>query len=356
MGYCFVTTQKVKTLGALGAKYNHNYRKVRVDNADPDQIHKNEELLPLPVQGGKQMSYVDFFHKRFSELPYYQDHKFRSNQNCAIEVVTTFSREDKNGSFNLEEWKERQVSWLRRQFNRAGDGRNNIASVVFHADEPGNVHCHAIIIPVDDKGHINARFYTDGAKALSEMQNSYAKEMKEFGLERGLKGGQASHKQIRKYYADLNRSLILPDVIPFESGEEYRNRCLEDIQTLQAAAKRERDLAEAESRRRIAEERVRQRAAIANELARGKEAIAKETSGMRKECAELRLQAAEYAWEIKAAKQLSGLSCEEIVMKCSIADQLNARIEELKRDDPEKAEFIERELSGLPASISQDAR
>ena len=43
-------------------------------------------------------------------------------------------------------------------------------------------------------------------------------------------------------------------------------------------------------------------------------------------------------------------------MKCSIADQLNARIEELKRDDPEKAEFIERELSGLPASISQDAR
>ena len=69
----------------------------------------------------------------------------------------------------------------------------------------------------------------------------------------------------------------------------------------------------------------------------GKRAIAKETSGMRKECAELRLQAAEYAWEIKAAKQLSGLSCEEIVMKCSIADQLNARIEELKRDDPEES-------------------
>ena len=68
MGYCFVTTQKVKTLGALGAKYNHNYRKVRVENADPDQIHRNEELLSLPVQDGRQMSYVDFFHKRFSEL------------------------------------------------------------------------------------------------------------------------------------------------------------------------------------------------------------------------------------------------------------------------------------------------
>ena len=150
MGYCFVTTQKVKTLGALGAKYNHNYRKVRVDNADPDQIHKNEELLSLPVQDGRQMSYVDFFHKRFSELPYYQNHKFRNNQNCAIEVVTTFSREDNTESFDLKTWKEKQVSWLKEQFNRAGDGRNNIASVIFHADEPGNMVVYISTVTVDD--------------------------------------------------------------------------------------------------------------------------------------------------------------------------------------------------------------
>lgn len=345
MGYCFVTVQKVKTLGALGAKYNHNYRKAQVDNADPALINQNEELLALPkVNGEQQMNYVDFFHKRFNELPYYQDHKFRSNQNCALEVVTTFSRGDQNEGIDLDAWKEKQVEWLKEYFNKAGDGKNNIASVMFHADEPGNVHCHAIIIPVDDKGHINARFYTGGAKVMSEMQSSYAKEMKEFGLERGLKGGQASHKQIRKYYADLNRSLILPDVIPFESGEEYRNRCLENIQTLQAAAKRERDLAEAESRRRIAEERVRQRAAIANELARGKAAIEQETAGMRKECAELRAQASEYAVEIKAAKQLTGLSSDEIVAKCQYADHIQHKINELEQTEPDKAEFLQQEL------------
>lgn len=344
MGYCFVTTQKVKTLGALSAKYNHNYRKARVDNADPSLINTNEELLPLPQTNGEQMSYVDFFHKRFHELPYYQDHKFRRNQNCAIEAVTTFSRSEQNEGIDLEAWKTKQVEWLKSYFNRAGDGKNNIASIIFHADEPGNVHCHAIIIPVDDKGHINARFYTDGARAMSEMQTSYAKEMKEFGLERGLKGGQASHKQIRKYYADLNRSLVLPEVIPFESGEEYRNRCLENIQTLQAAAKRERDIAEAESRRRIAEERVRQRAAIANELARGKAALEQETVGMRKECAELRMQASEYAGEIKAVKKLSGLSSEEILMKCEFADQVNSRIDELRKENPSKAGMLEQEL------------
>lgn len=344
MGYCFVTTQKVKTLGALSAKYNHNYRKAKVDNADPDLINTNEELIALPTVNGKQISYVDFFHKRFSELPYYNNHKFRSNQNCAIEAVTTFSRESNKEGIDLDAWKKKQVEWLKKYFNRAEDGRNNIASIVFHADEPGNVHCHAVIIPVDDRGHINARFYTDGSRAMSEMQTSYANEMKEFGLERGLQGGQMSHKKIRKYYADLNRAMELPDVIPFEGGEEYRQRCLENIETLNAAAKRERDQAEIESKRRLAVERIQQRKAIAEELEKGKAAIAMETAGLRKECAELRALASELRREISSSGKTVGLTANEVIAKCEFADRVQMRLDELRSLDPDKADLLEEAL------------
>ena len=65
MGYCFVTTEKITTLGALTAKYNHNYRTVQVDNADPALKHLNDEVLQLPSdEKGNKMTYVDFFSKK----------------------------------------------------------------------------------------------------------------------------------------------------------------------------------------------------------------------------------------------------------------------------------------------------
>ena len=65
---------------------------------------------------------------------------------------------------------------------------------------------------------------------------------------------------------------------------------------------------------------------------------------MRKECAELRVQASEYAVEIKAAKQLTGLSSNEIVAKCQYADHIQHKINELEQTEPEKAEFLQQEL------------
>lgn len=57
---------------------------------------------------------------------------------------------------------------------------------------------------------------------MHKIQNFYAEDMKEFGLERGLEGGQAKHRDIKKYYAYLNRALEIPEVMPFETAEEFR--------------------------------------------------------------------------------------------------------------------------------------
>ena len=57
MAYCFMSTEKIKSLGAFTRKYEHNYRTGHVPNADKDRAHLNEEIISLPE--GK--TYVDVF-------------------------------------------------------------------------------------------------------------------------------------------------------------------------------------------------------------------------------------------------------------------------------------------------------
>lgn len=223
MGYCFMTIEKIKNTKQLVAKYKHNFREIEVSNADKDKKDLNEELVSL-----NGSTYKEAFEKRTAELGYGTDKKIRSNAVYAFEVVTTFSRDQ---DIDLDKWKENNVKWLRETFNanpeKYGD---NVLSVVYHADEPGNVHCHAIVIPVDDKGNLNARYYVRSRQKMVELQDSYGKLMKEeHNLDRGIHGSKARHQDIKRYYAALNQILEkeLPDFKEHESLMEYRARANE---------------------------------------------------------------------------------------------------------------------------------
>ena len=148
MGYCFMTIEKVKDKGTLARKYQHNYRTGKVPNADPTLLHRNEELVKL---GGK--TYVEKFDEIITRLKE-QNPKIRKNAVLALEIVTTFSREDIE-TVDVEKWKSDQVKWLRENFNpNPEEFGDNVVSVMFHGDEAGNVHCHSVIIPIDDKGKL----------------------------------------------------------------------------------------------------------------------------------------------------------------------------------------------------------
>lgn len=222
MGYCFMSTSKIKTMGMLASKYNHNYRKVDVANADRDLADKNEELVPLIDSTGKELDYNEAWRERIKDLDWAQKGP-RRDAVLAIEVLTTFSREE---HIDLDAWKQQNVEWLKKTFDVCPDGKSNVLSVIYHADEPGNVHCHAIVVPIDEAGHLNASRFLNGRQKLTEMQNSYAKEMEEFGLERGLENGQASHRDIKKYYADLNNAINVSNPLPQEPAQDYRERVL----------------------------------------------------------------------------------------------------------------------------------
>ena len=77
------------------------------------------------------------------ELGYGTSKKIRSNAVLGFEVVTTFSREDAD-HMDCNKWKENNTKWLTETFNIDPEKYgNNVLSVVYHGDEPGNVHCHA---------------------------------------------------------------------------------------------------------------------------------------------------------------------------------------------------------------------
>ncbi|WP_373262266.1 MobV family relaxase [Hungatella hathewayi] len=225
MGYCFMTLEKIKNTNQMIAKYKHNYRKIDVLNADPEQSYLNEELVKL-----NDKTYEDAFNERMKTLGYGDDKKIRSNAVYAFEVVTTFSREDQE-KIDLEEWKKSNVEWLRKEFNADPDKYgDNVISMMYHADEPGNVHCHAIVIPIDDKGHLNSRYYVRSRQKMIELQDSYGKLMKqEHDLDRGVKYSKARHQDIKRYYAALNTTLAkeLPLVKEQETANQYRFRANE---------------------------------------------------------------------------------------------------------------------------------
>lgn len=236
MGYCFLSLQKVKTLGQLKSKFNHNHRVADVENADPMLKHLNKNLIQCQLMDGTKADYATAWNERIDNLDYYKNHKVYANAVKAMEIVMTFSRED---NIDIDAWQKKNIAWLEKTFNVAGDGHSNIMDVTYHADEPGNVHLHAIVIPIDENGHLNASRFTNGSRVMSEMQSSYAKDMEEFGLERGLRGSKAKHKDIRKFYAELNRSIeSVPEPKRGENAYEYKMRVLENLETTYAAALR----------------------------------------------------------------------------------------------------------------------
>lgn len=149
MGYCFMDIKKIKSLNVMAAKYKHNYREITVPNAVPELSGMNRELVPLIGKDGNPVDYNEAFKQKMESLEYYKDHKLRSNAVLAYEIVTTFSHEDA-GKVDVEKWQEDNVKWLKDTFNLTPENGNCVLSVMYHGDEYGNVHCHSLVVPVNE--------------------------------------------------------------------------------------------------------------------------------------------------------------------------------------------------------------
>lgn len=200
MGYCFMTIGKIHSKAQMTTKYKHNYREYSVLNADPSLSKNNEEIVPL---NGK--NYIEAFDERIKKLEFYQNGgKIRSNNVLAYEIVCTFSKEDAE-KVDIQKWKQDNYQWLKDTFDKNPEKNGtNILGMISHEDE-GNIHIHCFVTPVDERGHLNAYYFTGGPAKMRKLQDSYAKYMEGHGLKRGIKGSRATHQDLKHFYTALNK-------------------------------------------------------------------------------------------------------------------------------------------------------
>ena len=232
MAYAIMMLKKVKTKAQLRQMYAHQYRTDSPDNADPSLKEKNDIAYPV-----KSSDFLHAFNERINSLPYYDTHDFRKNGVMAYDIVFEYSA-DAAGKIDIEKWKQDNITWLKQEF-----GEENVVSCVYHYDEAsyteqGVVHGHAVVIPVDDKGKVNASYYTGNKDKFAALQDSYAEIMKAHNLERGLRHSAAIHTDIKRFYAQLTNAIYgvpMPERGEHESDMEYIEKMKDAWRTERAA-------------------------------------------------------------------------------------------------------------------------
>ena len=179
------------------------------DNADADRTHLNRELVRFPEGVSNRTEAIQH---RIDTAGLRR--KVGKNQTKAIRVILTGTHEQmmkiaEEG--RLDSWIDSNLKWLRDTF-----GNENLVSCVLHMDEK-TPHLHATVVPivtgerVRRKREGEKKYETKSGPRLSaddvmrrtklhEYQNSYAKTMKSFGLQRGIVGSTAKHQVNSDYY------------------------------------------------------------------------------------------------------------------------------------------------------------
>ena len=120
--------------------------------------------------------------------------KVRKDANVLCELVLTFSP-DMEGYVNLPEWVRANFQWVSKTF-----GRGKMIRADLNRDE-ATTHLHCFVIMTDENGRFNSSRFFNKKKQIIEMQDSYAKSMAPFGLERGLSKEQtgALHQTLNEW-------------------------------------------------------------------------------------------------------------------------------------------------------------
>ena len=210
--YAILHINKIKTSKGLLYSSNHNFRKVTVDNVNPERTKDNRQLV-----GDNDISYVKVFKDAINESPYYNNHEVAKNAVLGYEVMLTVSRE-MVCKVDLDKWCEANVEWLKKEFGEA-----NVKNAVLHLDEE-TPHIHALVVPLNEKGRLSAKQFINGKMGLQKLQDRYAERMAEFGLQRGIRKTRAKHKTMMEFYGRIDNALSIAGKLGEELKEDFRRQ------------------------------------------------------------------------------------------------------------------------------------
>jgi len=198
MSYAIMRVEKIKTADGIDKVIGHATRRQKVLNASG---HREDVTMiaDMPVS-----QYKDEIRTL----------KRKKNSTLGLDVFLGASPEFfKGGGGDLEAWTKDNVGWLHDTF-----GSNNVKVIALHKDEM-TPHIQAVVLP-RDREKLNAGKWIDGPAKLRALQDSYAGAMAKYGLERGIKGNQAKHEDVKKFYGAINeiKKMDLPEPVIKEEG------------------------------------------------------------------------------------------------------------------------------------------
>ena len=198
MAYAIYRTQKLKSFGEIGGSLSHTYRTRPTPNADESRIHLNEHSLE---------TYNSCFAAIKNSIP----EKRRKNAVLCIEHLITASPEWSGWNTEKEsEFFDKSLEFVKQKY-----GSENVIAHSIHRDET-TPHLIVYVLPIDEKGGLNAKKWLGGRAKLSQTQTDFANEVKSLGLERGLENSKARHKTIQKYYAEGKKPTPKVEEIKYE--------------------------------------------------------------------------------------------------------------------------------------------
>lgn len=195
----------------------HIERTITPANADSRRTHLNRELVAFP---DKVQNRTEAISHRIATAGIKR--KIGDNQCRFIAVMLSGSPEQMKrleAEGKLDDWCKDNLIWLRDTF-----GEQNLVSAVLHRDET-TPHIHATIVPIvqgerrkakqseqDGKRKYRkknpemVRLCADDVMArdrLKHYQDTYARAMNKYGLQRGVDGSKAKHISTAQYYKNL---------------------------------------------------------------------------------------------------------------------------------------------------------
>jgi len=188
--FAILRTAKLKSFGNVGGSLSHTYRTRETTNADPGRAATNEHSHNSPAEVMQALR---------DRLP----DKYRKDAVIGLEYFVGASPQWFDGKTREQQdtYFRESIDWLEKRH-----GKENVVGWSIHRDET-SPHLVAYVVPMSDRGTLNAKQWTGGAAALSKMQTDFAKNVgARNDLERGIEGSKAHHQTIKGFYAQIGQA------------------------------------------------------------------------------------------------------------------------------------------------------
>jgi hypothetical protein len=186
MTQAVLRVEKLKTLQNVASSLAHTHRSRATPNADPQRRGDNEH----------DRTEAETMNALRELLP----EKRRKDAVICLEYLITANK-------NWDGWQDANQGekflndtrkWLEEKH-----GAENVIGVSIHRDEQAP-HLIAYVVPIDERGKLNAKAFTGGRETLRKMQTDFYENVaKDVGLERGNEGSTAEHKTVKEFYSEL---------------------------------------------------------------------------------------------------------------------------------------------------------